>query len=472
MAINDGDVNVVPHYYDDEDDRLMDVDREHFDQDEDEGVESSSDSRDVSRVPLCVRLYWRVLSHSSALKALVDTCQKTEQYLNLFLNESKDVATALKCMATEIKQLKEKLDHVELITMSLASKKRQKMWPWASKLTCKSRSRGKKKKEAAEHHGESEDDDEHVQKKKAKRGATGISAGDDEIDEEEEVLYMQALDDQDQQPLPEQDESGPSGASLKKDQIEIETPSTSLERKRKLSVDEQEPANKKAMAATASSPAMSTGARSQAVKPSAPPSVANVSTPASPPATMAIAPPMAAQGKGEVEHVSRPNWPLCQAFLADDFASGEVGKPLATPTKYTKDVQKSKWAAEVMKIKPYVAMLERLLSSSGAKTTETELKNAIKALGKINGKMDKRLDYEAASATPEEPPLSTRASCLKELFEAVKALKDLSIMAGKTGSITSENLSLTIKKIQAAAHKLVPGVTIGFPLHWVQAWWG
>ena len=60
------------------------------------------------------------------------------------------------------------------------------------------------------------DSDDNTQKKRLKKGATGISAGDDEIDEEEELMLMQAMEtqgDQDQQLHVEQGESGGKSSS-------------------------------------------------------------------------------------------------------------------------------------------------------------------------------------------------------------------------------------------------------------------
>ena len=67
--------------------------------------------------------------------------------------------------------------------------------------------------------------------------------------------------------------------------------------------------------------------------------------------------------------------------------------------------------------------------------------------------------------------MSSRACSLKELFETVKSLKEVSIMAGKSGSIAGDTLTQSIMKIQTAARKLIADTTLGFPMHWVQACW-
>ena len=100
------------------------------------------------------------------------------------------------------------------------------------------------------------------------------------------------------------------------------------------------------------------------------------------------------------------------------------------------------------------------------------MKNSIKGISKCNGKMDKKLDYEEAASTAEEPTLSKRAASVKNLFESVKSLKDLAINAGKSGSIGPDALKQGITKVSDAMHKISRNSdkTIGFPLHWVQAW--
>ena len=178
-----------------------------------------------------------------------------------------------------------------------------------------------------------------------------------------------------------------------------------------------------------------------------------------------------AGGKGVCEAPGmRSTWSLCVPFVGDEVASCEAGKALATPSAYTKETQKAKWASEVVKLKPFIATLERLMTS-GAKCTETEVKNSIKGIARCNAKLDRKLEYEEAASTAEEPTLSKRAASIKSLFEAVKALKDLSINAGKSGSIAGDMLKNSIIKVQEAARKITPNSNkiMGFPLHWVQA---
>ena len=122
-------------------------------------------------------------------------------------------------------------------------------------------------------------------------------------------------------------------------------------------------------------------------------------------------------------------------------------------------------------MKPYAATLERLLSA--AKATETEGKNAIKFIAKYNQKIDKKVEY--TEGTNQEPTLSSRMLAFKSIFESVRALKEMSITSGKSGSISADDLSAAIHRVQNAVAKLEPeGPMLGFPLLWVQAvfWYG
>ena len=179
--------------------------------------------------------------------------------------------------------------------------------------------------------------------------------------------------------------------------------------------------------------------------------------------------PILGNTDGVVEKVSRETWPSCVPFVADDFMATGPNKPMAAPSTYTKDIQTAKWTAELTKIRPFVVTLERIVSAEGGKWKDAEVKNAIKAFVKINTKIDKKLDFEAAKAPPGEKPLSVRATALKESFERIRDLKELAISSGKSGSICQKSLKDQIEKVQVAVQKLIPDKSVGFPLHWVQA---
>ena len=49
----------------------------------------------------------------------------------------------------------------------------------------------------------------------------------------------------------------------------------------------------------------------------------------------------------------------------------------------------------VGKVRPFVATLERILSEQG-KWKDQEIKNAMKAMAKVNAKTDKKIDFEVA----------------------------------------------------------------------------
>ncbi len=172
-----------------------------------------------------------------------------------------------------------------------------------------------------------------------------------------------------------------------------------------------------------------------------------------------------AQMEGEV--VKRSTWPHTQTFLADVYCSQADDAYMKAPSAYTKDVQRAKWAAEITKVKPFIVIIERVLSQD-YKWKDNEVKNALKAFGKINAKTDKKLDYDSAKASDSEPTLSQRISVFKELLDSVRALKDLAITSGKSGSIAKDTLKSDIEKIHTTAQKLIPDKIIGFPFLWVQ----
>ena len=326
---------------------------------------------------------------------------------------------------------------------------------------------------------------------------------DDDIDEETEVLYMQAMeaadggqgdDDEDQQQL------GSLGRSISRsDGLEAVTTAAAAQkadvthppgsdfgagskRAGAQPLDAEKPA--KAQRSNAGNAAMGKA------MPAMPAMPAKIPAPVAKPA-MAIATsrsamrtahsptqkgaatsgsmPILGNTDGVVEKVSRETWPSCVPFVADDFMATGPNKPMAAPSTYTKDIQTAKWTAELTKIRPFVVTLERIVSTGGGKWKDAEVKNAIKAFVKINTKIDKKLDFEAAKAPPGEKPLSVRATALKESFERIRDLKELAISSGKSGSICQKSLKDHIEKVQVAVQKLIPDKSVGFPLHWVQA---
>ena len=354
----------------------------------------------------------------------------------------------------------------------------------------------KKKKSDAE----SEDEKEDSKAKKAKKSTEQDAAED--INEEDELLYMQAMDMEegncnDMDDAVSHDErnstcgdakpmvtsSVPAPACTKRSSAATATDSDLHQPKQKiqktsLQVALKSSPQKKGQKATPPAPgpasqakAAAPGATSSQHPAAAPPlpSAGASSAPATRHVTPASPPPTKVDATTGIELVSRKHWSQCQPFKADDFASTAAGSPWAMPTKYSKDTQKAKWTAEVTKIKPFICTLERMLSSDGGKVKDTELKNAVKAFQKINSRVDKRLEFEPAAATAQEPTFSARIMALKDMFEAVKSLKETAISSGKSGSIAEDILKTAIERINASVEKLVADTWIGYPLHWVQA---
>ena len=363
--------------------------------------------------------------------------------------------------------------------------------------------RDKKKTHAAD----SEEDGENETKSKSKKVKTGTEQdGGDDINEEDELLYLQAMDMEDNN-CGGNDDGGVSqdeGQSASAD-VKLKVAPTVLAAggtKRTVAAthhgsDSQPPKSKiqktsqpaalksspnkkgssqKIVPMTTSAPAPPKAAAAAAPVPSAPvPSAGASSAPAKGRAMPPLSPPPASMdATSGIELVSRTHWSRCKPFKADDFASTAAGSPLALPTKYSKDTQKAKWTAEVTKLKPYICTLERMMSSDGGKVKDTEFKNAIKAFQKINARVDKKLEYETSAASVAEPTFSARTLSFKEMFEAVKALKELAISSGKSGSIAEDVLKNAIERINTSVEKLIADRWIGYPLHWVQAqqWYG
>lgn len=176
-----------------------------------------------------------------------------------------------------------------------------------------------------------------------------------------------------------------------------------------------------------------------------------------------------AMATATVECVKMPSWSKCQVLMADVYGSGVTGGPFAPPACFTKDTQRAKWEAEVAKLKPFVSTLERVLAMEGGKLKDTEAKNAAKAFSKANSKLDKKLGFEAAAATNEEPTFSARVHAIRDAFECVKSLRDFVLVCSKSGSFVADQLVKQMEGAQKSLQILQPNRWVGFPFLWVQA---
>eukprot|EP00434_Breviolum_minutum_P008509 symbB.v1.2.007507.t1/scaffold444.1/size204903/7 len=260
-----------------------------------------------------------------------------------------------------------------------------------------------------------EEDPEQSAKQKIKKLRRDAGLDVEEIDEDEELQMLQALELEEQGEL-SIEETAPVATSKRKSSHRDKAgappppPVCSPVKKQRHSL---------------STPAVSTSASLPSAVPSSPKITAATSSSAQ----------KLIQGGGndvrtqpEEELRLLEGWGKCRPFLADEYCSTEANSPFCPPTTLAKEVQKSKWIAEIVKLKPFVAVLERTLAVDSVKWKQTDVQNAIKALNKITNKTDRKLEFEASVASKEEPALSQRTSSLKEAFEAVKTLKDLAIV--------------------------------------------
>eukprot|EP00435_Cladocopium_sp_Y103_P053640 s14_g17.t1 len=361
----------------------------------------------------------------------------------------------------------------------------------------------KKKKKDEESEDENDDFDHSSKSKKAKKG-TEPDPGDD-INDEDELLYLQAMDEENNcadkdeadalsndagmsccgeaKPLVIQSVPVPVGSKRAStctatlpDQPDSQQPKPKVQRTSQQAALKSSPQKKNqiqgqktALPVPAAQHPVPAASSQHASLPSIPVPSAGASSATGhrqgmPPAC----PPASVDAKTGVELVTRAGWSKCKPFDADEFASTAPGAPLALPTKYSKETQNAKWMGEVTKLKPFISTLERMLSSDAGKVKDTEIKNAIKAFQKINARVDKKLEFEATAATVQEPTFSARIGTFKEMFEAVKSLKELAISSGKSGSIGDDVLKGCIERISAAVTKLIAEKWISYPLHW--AW--
>lgn len=350
-----------------------------------------------------------------------------------------------------------------------------------------------KKKKMLEDAESNEDDDEDCEQgkgkgaKKLKAGKKNDAEGEDDIDDEEEVMYLQAMEEISDTGLDRQHSVqtlGRTTSGSRSDGLEVAVPvplpsAPKEDVKRSMeAADEIDKGPAAKVPRRASTATQGGGGGTSKVLPGA---SSSPSTPlplqmpvASGPSghVQAMSPKnsqMEVEAENELSKISAKTWPHCKRFLADDFLASGSGGPMALPSVYTKDAQSGKWKAELEKIRPYVSTLERILSDQG-KWKDQEIKNAIKAMSKVNSKTDKKVEFEAAKASDQEPTLSTRVSILRDGFESVRTLKELAISSGKSGSISEQALKDSVMKVQHTMQKLMaPGNFIGFPSHWVQA---
>ena len=329
-----------------------------------------------------------------------------------------------------------------------------------------------KKKKANEQDGSgSEDEQASKGKKKRKTMTLKTDAEADDLDDETELLYLQAIEAKGDQPDDEDDQIGKAApVSVPKPlkiKVELESPRGPPAKRTGGATGRGSAAScappRKAVRGAEGGKAHSVAGH-QAIENTA---LAQAQALQLSQMTMTGFPHANAESEKD-KVIPHSSWKNVQTFMADALCE----KQFAPPSKYKKDTQVSKWKSEVEKARPYMSLMERLFSTDGgtAKWKEQEVKNALKHFAKYNAKLDKKLEYEAAAATSEEPPLSARMAALKEALDALKNVKELAIAAGKSGTIDVSALRTFAMKVQGALQKLIgENYFVGFPMHWVQA---
>eukprot|EP00435_Cladocopium_sp_Y103_P014100 s2866_g3.t1 len=325
---------------------------------------------------------------------------------------------------------------------------------------------------AAKAAAEDEDDDDQPLAKRKKTSGTAVDDG-DEIDEESEMLYAQAMQDvSDEEVDPDlaasgqkdqdQDHGGTS-ATLKRRQPPTSPAAASEPGKRlRLNVPAKvEPGNGAATALSSPTPPTSAAAghaQEKARPRSRPKPTRSTSTPGAADSTSSSATMEAKQ--------LQPAWGKCVSIQSLNLS--QDSELLAVPSVLTKDVQQSKWKAECVKLQPYLLNLEKLLSSTDGttKVSDQVIKSALTQLKKINTKTDKKLQYETEENG--EKLMSVRVAKLRSALEAVKDLRSLVLQGMKT-TMDRKSLENAIGKVQQPFRELLQrGSWIGLPQHW--AW--
>ena len=288
-----------------------------------------------------------------------------------------------------------------------------------------------------------DDEEDQPSAKRRKR----ISEDAEEIDEESEMLYAQAIQDVDEEVDEGEAEDTPliSSASAQKKRPPS-SPATAVPGKRLKSKG-----NKLNTGCAASFPAVRTAAHTQD-KLEKPSTVATSSS----------------ASHADVPRVVQPTWGKCKSIGSLNLSQEGCGDLFAMPEELTKDVQKSKWKAECVRLQPYLLPLEKiLLSTDGtSKISDQVIKSSITQLKKVNAKTDKKLEY--TSESNEQKLMSVRVLKLRSALESVKDLRTLALQGVKT-TIDRKTLIEAIGKVQGPFHELNNQQWIGLPEHWVQA---
>lgn len=161
---------------------------------------------------------------------------------------------------------------------------------------------------------------------------------------------------------------------------------------------------------------------------------------------------------------SLQTWGKCEAFSV-----ALIEEKFQPPPVLTKEAQKTKWKAELGKIRPFLEMMERFMCADGStsRVKDSEIKAAFKAFKACGVKVDRKLEYTAEVG--EVKIFSSRVLLLKDILQGSKDLKDMALCCGKSGTCSTENLKKLIDQIHASTEYFIEEKWLSFPVLWVQA---
>ena len=314
------------------------------------------------------------------------------------------------------------------------------------------------------------EDDEEGNENHRKRMKTHDENEDQDINEEDEVMYMQALQGK-------EDEADPVIASGDEydnndDEFEQKTKKQKTEKKdSSSSVTMPRPDRKQSAVLSPKSRAAPAGTsvplnlKTLSLAPS------TGTPPATPTASAAAKQPVKQAHPVAFVPGDHKTWTKCDLISSLGISSEHGGKIFAPPSlqSYKKNANNmSKWGVEVAKLKPWMVIFENLYASDhGIRVTEQQAKTALTQAKKVNNKVDKRVGYETVSKG--EITFHSRAVHLKDALQATKDFRSQALGSAKGGPIAPDILEKSISQIQKPLQALVEGFNPAFPLHWVQA---
>lgn len=291
----------------------------------------------------------------------------------------------------------------------------------------------------------------------AKRLKRATADDEEDIDEDEQLMYIQAVQEQDE------DEDADDA---------VEDPPAKRSRMTGHSHGQaQSKSPQKAQATPSTTPPTSLSAKATA-RPrsslgSGPGPVRAKTEVAEMNQRQKTAPVSAPAAETQARTEDRKTWGCSQSVKELHLSDETCGFIFKVPSFLQKSTQQAKWVAEVVKQKPWLLILEKVLN--GEKVTDQQFKSAFTAAKKVNTKNDKKVEYEKEENG--EKLLTVRVSKLRSMLENLKELRGLVYSSAKQGvTIQPAQVEEWIGKVQADLAEVLPPPSfwIGYPEHWAQ----